>query len=127
MKAIGGLFGLVAALVLVLLLLEAQYTPGSGGAIPHRKEIDVAAVRNDLLAIAQAERRYFVSHGRYAGIAELQSQGYLSLSGDQRRGYKFEIVVENGKHFKVIASPIATDRAQLPSLMIDDMMRITER
>src|SRR6201986_2098055 len=53
--------------------------------------ISVVGVKNDLLAIAQAERAYQAEHGSYGSLDELKSAGAMSILRDGREGYSYEV------------------------------------
>ena len=64
MKSVIGL--LVVAVICILgYVLILKKTAPTGGGTP-QQTIDVAGVKNDLIAIAQAERSYQAEHGSYA-------------------------------------------------------------
>ena len=124
MKKVGGLLGLVIALGVGYFIFKAQMTTGPTGGAPPREVIDVVGVKNDLLAIGQAERMYLASHGTYASVEQLQQDGALQFSGANRRGYNYTAEVTGGEHFRITAAPSDPAKAGWPTLTMDDTMQI---
>jgi hypothetical protein len=127
MKAAGGVIGLVLVLAITWFVIKAQYSGGPTGAAPPKETIDVVGVKSDLLAIAQAERIYLASHGNYASVDELQTDGAIQFQGAGRRGYKYTAEVDDGQHFKITATPADPAKASWPTLAIDDTMQVTQQ
>jgi hypothetical protein len=126
MKKAGGLLALVVVLGLVYYMFKTQFQHLPGGA-PPKQTIDVVGVKNDLLAIAQAERMYLASHGSYASLEQLQQEGSLSFSGTNRRGYNYTAEITGGEHFRIVAAPADPAKAGWPTLTIDETMQIHEQ
>jgi hypothetical protein len=126
MKKAGGLLALVIVLGFALYMFKTQSEHLPGGA-PPKQTIDVAGVKNDLLAIGQAERMYLASHGSYASLEQLQQEGSLSFTGVGRRGYNYTAEVAGGEHFRIVAAPADPAKAGWPTLAIDETMQITQQ
>ena len=79
------------ALLIVLCVGWYFYTHSAAGKPTSlqsaRSTIDITAVKNDLIAIAQAERGYQAEHGAYTDIADLMKAGNLNLMHDSRGPY----------------------------------------
>lgn len=58
--------------------------------------VSTTGVKNDLIAIAQAERGYLGEHGNYATMDELTSSGALSTANRSRQGYTYSVEVTTG-------------------------------
>ncbi len=127
MKAGGMIVGLVIAEAIVWFVVKAQYSSGPTGGQPPKEVIDVVGVKNDLLAIGQAERMYLASHGSYASVDDLQKDGSLTFNGENRRGYNYSAEVDDGQHFKITATPTDPAKASWPTLSIDDTMQVTQQ
>jgi hypothetical protein len=125
-KKAGGLVGVVIFLAIGYYMLKTQIQHLPGGA-PPRQVIDVVGVKNDLVAIAQAERMYLANHGSYASLDQLQQEGSLSFSGSSRRGYNYAAVVDDGQHFRITAAPSDPAKQGWPTLAIDDSMQVTQQ
>jgi hypothetical protein len=126
MKAAASVLGLVVVLAIVWMLIKTQFTQGPTGGTPPKQIIDVAGVKTDLLAIAQAERLCLASHGSYASIDQLQQDGALSFSGANHRGYNYTADVNDGQHFKITAAPSDPAKIGWPTLSIDENMEVTQ-
>ena len=126
MKKVGGLLGIVIALGVGYFIFKAQMTTGPTGGAPPQQTIDVAGVKNDLLAIAQAERMYMASHGSYASVDQLQQDGSIQFSGSNRRGYNYQAEI-SGERFRIVATPVDPTKAGWPTLSIDDTMQVTQQ
>ena len=127
MKAAGTILALVVALAIGYFIFKSQFTQGPTGGAPPQQTIDVAGVKNDLLAIAQAERMYLASHGTYASLEQLRQDGALQFSGTNRRGYNYTAEVSGGEHFRIVATPADPAKAAWPTLAIDDTMQVTQQ
>jgi len=125
-KKVGGLLGVVIALGVGYFIFKSQMTQGPTGGAPPQQTIDVAGVKIDLLAIAQAERMYLASHGSYASIDQLQQDGALNFSGTNRRGYNYSAEI-SGERFRIVATPSDPEKAGWPTLSIDDSMQIAQQ
>ena len=84
--------------------------------------IDVTAVRNDLLAMANAERRYFASNGKYATLEELRTNGDISIP--TRPNYAYSIQPADAT-FKIIATYSGPDPKAPKRIAVDETMTIT--
>jgi len=127
MKKTAGLLGLVIALGIVYYMFKTQSQHLPGGGAPPKQTIDVVGVKNDLLAIAQAERMYLASHGSYATLDQLQQEGSLSFSPTNRRGYIYSAEVDGGQHFRITATPSDPAKEGWPTLSIDENMQISQQ
>jgi len=117
---------LVIVLAVGWFVVKSQFSSGPAGGAPPKQVIDVVGVKNDLLAIGQAERVYLASHGSYASMDQLQQDGALSFSGTNRRGYNYTAVVDDGQHFKITATPSDPAKAAWPTLSVDENMQVTQ-
>jgi hypothetical protein len=127
MKRAFGLVGLILALGIGFWIYKVQYSSGPTGGAPPKQTIDVAGVKSDLLAIAQAERLYLAGHSSYATLEQLQQEGSLTFSGTSRRGYNYTADIDDGQHFKVTATPSDPAKAGWPTLTIDENMQVTQQ
>ncbi len=124
MRAIGGVLGLVLVIAVVYFVYTSQFA-GNKAEAPPKQQIDVAAVRSDLLSLAQAERRYLAANGTIATLEQLQQEGAVQFQGSGRRGYTYVIEPEGSLHFRIIARPADPARTDWPTLSIDDTMQIS--
>ncbi len=126
MRKVGGLLGVVIALGIGYYIFKAQYASGPARGAPPKQVIDVAGVKMDLLALAQAERTYLASHGSYASVDQLQQDGTVSFSGANRRGYTYSASVQ-GEHFRITATPSDPSKQGWPTLSVDETMQVTQQ
>ena len=120
-------FGLIAVL-LVLGLGFAVYQRSASqvtqGGSP-QEQIDVTAIRQRLLTIAQTERQYQASNGKYATLEELASDNLLP-GGTEQRGYTYTADIRSAG-FTITATPSDPAKKAWPTLEITEAMTVTER
>jgi hypothetical protein len=127
MRAVGlaALLGVTAAGLFVYrsaVTGSGDVTQGTGNV---RAAADLTGVRNDLLAIAQAERAHMALNGRYASLEDLRASGALSMDPRVGRpGYTY--TAETGAQTFVITARYSGP-ANMPTLSIDERMQIVER
>jgi hypothetical protein len=100
---------------------QVQSVTAVGGSTP-TTTIDVTAVRNDLLALANAERQYFASNGKYASLDELQSNGGIRIPSRPHYSYSAETADSN---FKIVATYSGPDAKAPKRIAIDETMAFT--
>jgi hypothetical protein len=120
-----GLISLVLVLGVGYWVLQQSATVGSSQASP-QEQIDVVSIRQQLLVMGQAERQYLASHGAYATLEQLEQDDLLP-NGSASRGYAFTALVNGADGFTITASPTDTEKAEWPTLAIDERMRVTEQ
>jgi hypothetical protein len=124
MRAVFGLAGLLIVLLIGYLIYSSHIRHISGDK-PLTQQIDIVAVRSNLLAIGQAERLFYATNGRYAGLEELrQSNVTNSFPDGGRSGYQYTAEIEGEAHFRITARQIDPSRTDLPALSIDETMQI---
>jgi len=120
-------FGLLVSVIaiatgLYLYATQSQTTAGSlpGGTL--KSAPNITGVRGDLLSIANAERNYMASEGRYAtSIDNLVDAHYLTIRGE-RPPYSYSIET-NASGFRVVAT--RSGESGVPSeISIDETMQI---
>ena len=121
-----GIVGLVAALVIGFLVYRAYLTqtlPKEEGGGSPIQAISTTGVKNDLIAIAQAERAYLAEHGSYASLDELTSSGALTMKRSSRDGYSYSIDTQAGG-FTVTARYSGPISPPPSSFVIDQTMEV---
>jgi len=106
-----------------------QAAPASG--MVATQAISLTGVQNDLIAIAQAERMYFVQNGSYADLATLASSGTMNITRTSRDGYTYS-VEPSGNSFtataRYTAPPLDLPKGvvppRFPTLTVDQTMEI---
>jgi len=103
MRAVLGVAAVLVAAAIMLFIYKNSLTQSqAAGAGTPTQTIDVVGVKNDLLAIAQAERAYQVEHGSVGSLDELVSSGAMSMKKSGRDGYTYG-VESSGDGFRVTA------------------------
>jgi len=124
-----GFIGLLIVLGIgaYLYMRQAQsVTPGggAGGTATPRSTIDMAGVKNDLIALANAERRHFAAEGKYVSIDELRSSGDISMPSNSRGPYSYSAETSD-TGFRITATYSGPPDAGVPrTLSIDESMQI---
>ena len=124
-----GFIGLLIVLGIgaYIYMRQAQsVTPGggvTGGATP-LSTIDVLGVKNDLIALANAERRHVATEGKYASIDELRSNGDISMPTNHRGPYEYSAeTTESG--FRITATYSGPPAPGVPqTLSIDETLQV---
>ncbi len=100
---------------------QATSSPAAAGANSPQAAVNITGVRSDLTSIAQAERRYFATEGKYASFDELVSANYITVSR-QRPPYSYEIQTSSGG-FHVVATRSGANIGGTPAqLSVDENM-----
>jgi hypothetical protein len=103
-------------------------TPGGGvgSTATPRSTIDLVGVKNDLNALASAERRHFAAEGKYVSIEELRSNGDISMQSNNRGPYSYSAETTDSG-FRITATYSGPPNAGVPhSLSIDETMQIKQ-
>ena len=120
----GRSFGLVMVVVigaigLYLFTRQAQSVT-SVGTTP-KTLVDVTAVRNDLMAIANAERRYFATNAKYVPLEELRAKGDIQIP--VRTNYTYDAEASEAG-FRIIATYSGPDPGAPKRLSVDETMTL---
>jgi Tfp pilus assembly protein PilE len=127
--------GLVSLLVVAAIGLGIyaytlkQSAPGQGMVVT--QNISVTGVKNDLVAIAQAERMYYAQNGSYADLPTLTSTGTMNIARTSRDGYTYS-ADSAGNSFTVtatytapsVANPAGVTPPHFPTYTIDQTMEV---
>jgi|SRR5687768_12236022 hypothetical protein len=121
-------FGLIAVIIVLgvgFYVYQQRATSMLPGGASPTEQIDVTAIRQRLLTIAQTERQYQASNGKYATLEELAAENLLP-GGTEQRGYRYTADIR-GAGFTITATP--TDRAKQgwPTLEVTETMQVTQR
>jgi hypothetical protein len=121
----GRAFGLVAVVIVLAIggyiyTREAQ-TVTPIGSTP-KTTVDVIGVRNDLMAIANAERRYWVTNSKYASLDELRTNGDIEIPGRDNYTYSAET---SDTGFRITASYSGPDPKAPKRISVDESMQMT--
>src|SRR5208282_1230116 len=96
MRGLAGLLVVVVVGFLVYRVYLSQRLPKEEGGGSPISAISATGVKNDLIAIAQAERAYLAEHGSYASLGDLTSSGALTMTRTGRDGYTYSIDTQAG-------------------------------
>jgi len=121
----GRAIGLISVILVVaaggyVYTRQAQSVTTSGEA--PRTAVDVLGVRNDLMSIANAEKRYWVMNSKYASLDELRSGGDIEVPGRQDYSYSVEA---SETSFKIIASYSGPDTKAPRRISVNEAMTMT--
>jgi hypothetical protein len=104
---------------------QTQGVMSAGSASP-TAAVDLMGVRNDLLAIAQAERSHAALKGGFVSLEQLRSEGDLTMTRDRRGPYTYSADVSDTS-FRIVATYTGAPDPALPkSLSIDQSMQISQ-
>lgn len=110
MRSLGSLVGLLVVALIAGLIYKnyLEKVQSTSGATPVQT-INMVGVKNDLLAIAQAERAYQAEHGAYASLGDLTSSGALTMASSSRDGYTYDVDVSTGGFRAFTHCPASTN------------------
>jgi hypothetical protein len=84
--------------------------------------VDVIGVRNDRMAIANAERRYWATNSRYASLDELRTSGDIEVPRGRDYAYSVET---SDSGFTIVASYSGSDPDAPKRISINEVMAMT--
>jgi hypothetical protein len=129
MKGLMGLLVTAAIGLGIYMYTLKQSAPGAGMVVT--QNISVVGVKNDLIAIGQAERMYYTQNGSYADLPTLASTGTMNITRTSRDGYTYS-AVPTGNTFTVTATytpppvenPAGVTPPHFPTFTIDQTMEV---
>jgi hypothetical protein len=127
----GRAFGFITLIIVVgvgayIYMRQTQGVMTAGTSNP-TATVDLIGVRNDLLAIAQAERSYNALNGKYLPLDELRAQGALTMQRNNRGPYTYSAEVSDSS-FRVVATYHGPENAGMPkTLSIDQSMEVSQQ
>ena len=110
-----GMLGILVVALIALLAYSFYFSKArSDGTGTPAQTINIVGVKNDLIALAQAERGYQAEHGGFASLGDLTSSGALAMQNRGRQGYTYDIEnTSNGfraiAHCPTVTNPGCTD------------------
>ena len=88
---------------------------------------DLIGVKNDLLAIAQAERAYGATHRKFASFDELRSDGAVRMIRERRGPYTYSAEVSE-TDFRIVATYSGPANTGMPQMLsIGQNMEISQQ
>jgi hypothetical protein len=127
----GRAFGFLSLIFVVavgayIYMRQTQGVMSAGSSNP-KATVDLIGVRNDLLAIAQAERSHAAMQGSYVSIEALRSQGDLTMTRDSRGPYNYSAEI-TGSSFRVVATYSGPEGSGMPqTLSVDQTMQVSQQ
>ena len=124
------LFSFIALIIVVavgswIYMRQTQSAMTAGTSDP-RSTVDLIGVKNDLLAMAQAERAHNATHGDYVSLDDLRSQGDLTMTRTNRGPYTYSAEVSSDS-FRIVATYSGPEGSGLPrTISIDPTMQISQ-
>jgi len=123
----GRTFGFVGTLVVVgigayIFMGQTQSLKTTGGSPATTN--DVIGVRNDLMAMANAERRYFASNAKYASLDELRTNGDIYIP--TRSDYTYSAEASEAS-FRILATYSGADPQAPKRISVDETMSLTQK
>ena len=123
-----GFVGLLLVMGVGLFIYKQQIqststVAGSTAASP-KATIDTTGVKNDLIALGEAERRRMASDGKYVDIGQLISNGDVSMAQPSRGPFNYSSSVTDTT-FRITASYSGNDPGVPKSMSIDESMQIS--
>jgi hypothetical protein len=127
----GRAFGFLSLIAVVAVgsYIYMRQTQGvmSAGTSNPKATVDLIGVRNDLLAIAQAERSHAATQGSYVSIEALRSQGDLSMTRDNRGPYNYSAEITDSS-FRIVATYSGPEGSGMPqTLSVDQSMQVSQQ
>lgn len=126
----GRAFGFITLIIVVaagawIYMRQTQSVMTAGTSSP-TATVDLIGVKNDLLAIAQAERSHAALQGSYVSIDDLRSQGDLTMQRNNRGPYNYSAEISDSG-FRIVATWTGPENAGMPkTLSIDQTMQISQ-
>ena|SRR5580765_3720632 len=130
-NSMGRAFGFLSLIVVVavgayIYMRQTQGAMTAGTSNP-TATVDLIGVRNDLLAIAQAERSHAASQGAFVSIEALRSQGELTMERNNRGPYNYAAEVSDSS-FRIVATYSGPENSGMPkTISIDQTMQISQQ
>jgi hypothetical protein len=127
----GRAFGFLTLIVVVaagayIYMRQTQSLTTPGAASP-ASTVDLIGVRNDLLAIAQAERSHAATQGSYVSIDALRSGGDLTMSHDNRGPYNYSAEISESS-FRIVATWTGPENSGMPhTISVDQTMQVSQQ
>ena len=127
----GRAFGFISLIIVVgigayIYMHQTQNVMSAGTSNP-TGTVDLIGVRNDLLAIAQAERSHAATQGSYVSIEALRSQGDLTMTRDNRGPYNYSAEISDGS-FRILATYSGPESSGMPKILsVDQSMQVSQQ
>ncbi len=117
-----GFLGTIITMAIGMYIYSQQIktlNPGAGSGNPEEVAV-ITGVKNDLIGIANAERGYLATQGKYASLDELISGNYISIKSE-RPPYIYDVEITPSS-FRATAT--RTTKGAPAQLWITDTMQV---
>ncbi len=127
----GRAFGFITLIIVVaagayIYMRQTQSAMTAGTNSP-TATVDLMGVRNDLLAIAQAERTHAAMQGSYVSLETLRAQNELVMERNSRGPYNYSAEISDSA-FRIVATYSGPENAEMPkTISIDQTMQISQQ
>ncbi|HXZ28090.1 MAG TPA: hypothetical protein VEG08_08855 [Terriglobales bacterium] len=122
--------GFIAVLLVVVAgawyYLKSTQSASPAGTSNPTATVNLAGVKNDLIALGEAERRHFASEGKYVSIDDLRSAGDISMPSNRRGPYTYSADV-TATGFRITATCSGACAGLPASFSIDETMQISSQ
>jgi hypothetical protein len=125
-RAVGFIAVLLVVVVGAWYYLKTTQSASPAGTSNPTATINLAGVKNDLVTLANAERRHFASEGKYVSIDELRSSGDISMPSNSRGPYSYSADV-TATGFRITATCSGACAGLPASFSIDETMQISSQ
>ncbi len=125
-RAIAFLAVLAAVVVGAWYYMKSTQSASPAGTSNPTATVNLAGVKNDLVTLANAERRHFASEGKYVSIDELRSAGDISMPSNNRGPYSYSADV-TATGFRITATCSGACAGLPASFSIDETMQISSQ
>ena len=125
-RAVGFIAVLLVVVVGAWYYLKTTQSASPAGTNNPTATVNLAGVKNDLVTLANAERRHFASEGKYVSIEELRSNGDISMPSNQRGPYSYSADV-TATGFRITATCSGACAGLPASFSIDETMQISSQ
>ena len=117
-----GFIGIIAVVAIGGYVYVGQIHEISPNGATPKTTVNVIGVHNDLMAIANAEKRYWVTHAKYAQLEELGSNGDIVVPSRSDFAYN---AVAGDNNFTITATYTGEDPKAPRRITIDEKMVLT--
>ena len=127
----GRAFGFISLIIVIgigayIYMRQTQGAMSAGSSNP-TATVDLIGVRNDLLAIAQAERSHAAVQGSYVSIEALRSQNELTMTRDNRGPYNYSAEISDSS-FRIVATYSGPESSGMPKILsVDQTMQVSQQ
>lgn len=125
-RAVGFIAVLLVVVVGAWYYLKTTQSASPAGTNNPTATVNLAGVKNDLVTLANAERRHFASEGKYVSIDELRSNGDISMPSNSRGPYSYSSDV-TATGFRITATCSGACAGLPASFSIDETMQISSQ